>query len=216
MKIDPTALLEDMCKTASSRKAQSLRLLFKLCQAQAANGSSDYSIATIGRLSAEQDGPSAAAIRNKPGEDYRALLKAFAESVGGNVRKKSLPERTVADELLEGVVDPVLKVRVKLLLAENESLRAQLLAARHLANQKSAINLGASDNALLSPPEAKGLKLTLQEVVALEDAISADKLKHWGWTIDQIGRVSSEAGQVIFRAGFVSAVQKTVRHVADF
>jgi hypothetical protein len=216
MKIDPTALLEDMCKTASSRKAESLRLLFKLCQAQAANGSSDYSIATIGRLSAEQDGPSAAAIRNKPGEDYRALLKAFAESVGGNVRKKSLPERTVADELLEGVVDPVLKVRVKLLLAENESLRAQLLAARHLANQTSAINLGASDSALPSPTEAKGLKLTLQEVAALEDAISADKLKHWGWTIDQIGRVSSEAGQVIFRAGFVSAVQKTVRHVADF
>lgn len=216
MKVDPTALLEDMCKRASPRKAQSLRLLFKLCQAQAANGSSDYSIATIGRLSSEQEGPSAAAIRNKPGEDYRALLKAFAESVDGNVRKKGLPTRTVADELLEGVADPVLKVRVKLILAENESLRAQLLAARHLANQTSAINLGVPDNSLPSPTESKGLKLTLQEVSALEDAISADKLKHWGWTTDQIGRVSSEAGQVIFRAGFVSAVQKIVKHVADF
>jgi len=216
MKVDPKALLEDMCKTASPRKAQSLRLLFKLCQAQAANGSSDYSIATMGRLSSEQDGPSAAAIRNKPGEDYRALLRAFAESVDGNVRKKGVPTKTAADELLEGVSDPVLKVRVKLILAENESLRAQLLAARHLANQTSAINLGAPDSSLPPPADAKALKLTLQEVSALEDAIGSDKLSHWGWKMDKIGRISTESGQVVFRAGFVSAVQKTVKYVADF
>lgn len=44
--------------------------------------SSDYSIAAIGRLSSEQGGPSAAAIRNKPGEDYQiALIKTYAEFV---------------------------------------------------------------------------------------------------------------------------------------
>lgn len=216
MKVNPKALLEDMCKAASGRKAQSLRLLFKLCQEQAANGSSDYSIATIGRLSSAQDGPSAAAIRNKPGEDYRALLKAFAESVDGNSRKKSVATKTAADELLEGVTDPVLKVRVKLILAENESLRSQLLAARHLANQTSAINLGAPNATLAPPADGTKLMLTLQEVSALEDAISSEKLSHWGWKADKIGRISTESGQVVFRAGFVSAVQKTVKHVADF
>ncbi|MGH8761380.1 MAG: gamma-mobile-trio protein GmtX, partial [Burkholderiales bacterium] len=60
------------------------------------------------------------------------------------------------------------------------------------------------------------LMLTLQEVSALEDAISSEKLSHWGWKADKIGRISTESGQVVFRAGFVSAVQKTVKHVADF
>lgn len=216
MKLDPNRLLEDMCKSASARKEQSLRLLFKLCQQQATNGSRDYSIATIGRLSAEADGPSAAAIRNKPGEDYRALIKAFSDSVDGNARKKHIPAKTAADELLEGVTDPVLKVRVKLILAENESLRAQLLAARHLANQTAAIVLGGPEPSSNSQPEAPALLLTLQEVSALEDAISPVKFEHWGWKTDKTGRVTSDSGQIVFRSGFVSGVQKTVKHVADF
>lgn len=216
MNVDPTLLLEDMCRTASARKAQSLKLLFKLCQEQSANGSSDYSIATIGRLSAALNGPSAAAIRNKPGEDYRALIKAFADSVDGNSRKKHVGVKTAADELLEGVSDPVLKVRIKLILAENESLRSQLLAARHLANQTAAINLGSPESSLAAPTDESQLMLTLQEVSSLEDAISPAKLAHWGWKADNTGRVTAESGQVVFRAGFVSAIQKTVKHVADF
>ncbi|MBI3144993.1 MAG: hypothetical protein HYZ18_06955, partial [Pseudogulbenkiania sp.] len=181
---------------------------------QRQRGSDDYSIATIGRLSAEHGGPSAAAIRNKPGEDYRALIKAYAESVKGRSRKVASKPRTEAEELLEGVTDPVLKVRIKLLLAEMESLRAQLLAARHLANQTAVLDLSAAEGGI-NKEAGSNLFLTLQEASALKAAVSPETLAHWGWKMDEAGRVTTETGQVVFRAGFGSAVSKTLTYVTD-
>ncbi|WP_052370890.1 gamma-mobile-trio protein GmtX [Chromobacterium haemolyticum] len=212
----PNELIEQLCQLASPRKAQSLRLILTICVEQTQRGSSDFSVATIGRLSAERGGPSAAAIRNKPGEDYRALIKTYAASVNGQDRKKREPAPSEAEALLEGVNDPVLKVRVKLLLAEMESLRAQLLAARHLANKTAVLELGLDSGEHVPHAHADGLFLSLQEVTALEAAISPATLEHWGWSIDQAGRVLTETSQVVFRAGFVTAIRKTVQHVADF
>lgn len=216
MSTPPNELIEQLCKSASPRKAQSLRLILAICKEQTQRGSSDFSVSTIGRLSAEQGGPSAAAIRNKPGEDYRVLIKAYSASVNGQDRKKRVLASSEADDLLEGVTDAVLKVRIKLLLAEMESLRAQLLAARHLANQTAVLDLSQNVAEREPPAQADGLFLSLQEVSALEAAISPATLDHWGWSIDAAGRVLTEASQVVFRAGFVTAIRKTVKHVADF
>jgi hypothetical protein len=92
MKVDPLKLLAEMEAQASTRKTETLRLLAAICTEQIERGSRDFSVATIGRISSERGGPSAAAIRNKPGEDYRALLKAFAESAGGHAKKKRAPQ----------------------------------------------------------------------------------------------------------------------------
>lgn len=215
MKADPKLLLSELCKGATLRKVQTLQLIYRLCEEQQVHGSSDYSIATIGRLSSEQGGPSAAAIRNKPGEDYRALIKTYAESVHGHSRKTTNKLKNDADELLEGVVDPVLKVRIRLLLAEVGSMRAQLLAVRHLANQTAVLDLPMSE-VLNGKSEESKFRLTLQEVSALEAAVSQATLAHWGWKVDQAGRITNDSGQVVFRAGFSSAVQKTVAYFADY
>lgn len=217
MTTSPETLLESMCEGASPRKAQSLRLIFAICQEQHDRGSADYSVATIGKISAERGGPSSAAIRNRPGEDYRALIQAWAKSVNGKSRKPGkVKTGTLADGVLEGITDPVLKVRIKLLLAENESLRGQLLAARHLANQVSVLDLAEPAQSNVAQQEQKKLHLTYQEVVALESAISEATLTHWGWVVDETGRVTTGSGQPVFRAGFLTAIKKTVEHVADF
>jgi len=69
-KMTPNDLLDAFCNGAHPRKQQSLRLIYRLCEEQHDRGSSDFSIATIGRLSAAVGGPSAAAIRNKTGDAY--------------------------------------------------------------------------------------------------------------------------------------------------
>src|ERR1700680_5072256 len=121
----PKALLEALCAGADPRKTRSLHLIYAICEEQRDRGSKDYSVATIGRLSAERGGPAAGAIRNKTGEAYRAVIKAFAESVGGNSRKTVGAKSTPADLILHGVTDPVLRARVGLLVAELKSTRAQ-------------------------------------------------------------------------------------------
>ena len=202
------ALLDALCASADPRKVRSLRLIHAICVEQRERGSDDYSIATIGRLSAEQGGPAAGAIRNKTGEAYRALIKVFADSVVGKARKGSDTSSAQVDMILEGVTDPVLRARLGLLLAELKATRAQLLAARHLANQTATLDLTpASSDRLPSPPAAD---LTPLEVRALENAISQETMDHWGWHADETGRITTDAGRTVFAAGFVTAIRKTL------
>jgi hypothetical protein len=206
----PKALLEALCAQADPRKMRSLRLIHAICEEQRDRGSKDYSVATIGRLSAERGGPAAGAIRNKTGEAYRAVIKTFAESVGGNRRKTVDPQSTPADLILHGVADPVLRARIGLLMAELKSTRAQLLAARHLANQNSVLDLArALDEGPNSASPAS--RLSPLEMRALENAISEVTLTHWGWRVDASGRIVTDTGQTIFAAGFVTAISKVLQ-----
>lgn len=206
-------LLEDMCRVASPRKEKTLRLIYQICEEQDQRGSRDFSVTTVGRVSAERGGPSAGAIRNKTGEEYRALMKAFADSVGGKSRKGGERRPDKADEILEGIVDPVLRTRIGLMLAEIESLRAQLLATRHLANTTSTIRLESVSPAPVAANEggvAQADDLSAMELRALKSAISDRTISHWGWSTDDEGRVLSDTGQVVFQAGFLAAIRKVI------
>lgn len=200
------ALLEALCAHADPRKARSLRLIHAVCVEQRDRGSADYSIATIGRLSADRGGPAAGAIRNKTGEAYRALISTFASSVGGKARNVDSAHVGQVDLILEGVTDPVLRARLGLLLAELKATRAQLLAARHLANQTATLDLAAPVPGNPRPAP----HLSPLEVRALENAISAATLDHWGWRADESGRIVTDTGRTVFAAGFVTAIDKVL------
>lgn len=121
-------------------------------------------------------------------------------------RKKVRPPKSSAvDELLEGVSDPVLRARINLLIADLESTRAQLLAARHLASKNSVLVLSGPE-ALATAPAQPDAALTPQEKKSFAAAISEKTLEHWGWLIDSNGRVLTNRGQVVFGAGFVTTI----------
>jgi hypothetical protein len=181
-KVTPKGLLEELCKNAHPRKQQSLKLIYRLCEEQHDRGSSDFSIATIGRLSEAAGGPAAAAIRNKTGDDYKALIKTFAGAVGGKARKVAERKGSVLDEILEGVSDPVLRTRIGILLAELESARGQITALRHLASQHAVLYLDEPDSATCGGVVAPPFDLTQQERNALERAIAPATLGLGGGT----------------------------------
>jgi len=205
-KPDTESFLNDLSKGAHPRTQASLRLIFEICNEQHERGSRDFSIAMIGGLSAERGGPSAAAIRNKTGEKYRALIAACADSVGGKKRKSVSVRVTQADEILEGVIDPVLRARLGLLLAELRSTKVQLSAARHLASQNAVVDLPVQPTGQTAAPSHR--ILTDSERKSLASAISKKTLDHWGWKVDQSGRVLTERDQVVFGIGFVTAIEK--------
>ncbi len=210
-KMSPKDLLEELCKNSHPRKRQSLMLIYRLCEEQHDRGSSDFSIATIGRLSKADGGPSAAAIRNKTGDDYKALIKIFAESVGGKSKKVSEHKRSVLDEILEGVSDPVLRTRVGILLSELESTRSQLTALRHIASQTAVLHLDEPVTQQHSDMIRSFVELTTQERIALERAIAPTTLQHWGWMAEPNGRVKTDSGQVVYSAGYLTAIQKMLK-----
>lgn len=205
---DSEALLEALCAHADPRKARSLRLIHAVCVEQRDRGSTDYSTATIGRLSADRGGPAAGAIRNKTGEAYRTLIKTFADLVGGKPRHAAGAHAGQIDLILEGVTDPVLRARLGLLLAELKATRAQLLAARHLANQTATLDLSnptQGECTLRTAPHLSPL-----EVRALKNAIADATLDHWGWRADESGRIVTDTGSTVFAAGFVNAIRKVL------
>lgn len=199
---DPKELLDLLSKGADPRKAKSLLVIHDVCEEQRVRGSMDFSIATIGRLSSEKSGPAAGAMRNATGEAYRALIKAHLDAAGGK-KPKGKPHK--ADENpFEGITDPVLRARIGILLAENESLRGQLLAARNLANTSSTIDIR------LNKPDYKHPKniLTKQELEALLHGISEENLNTHGWLRTKNRRVTTSDGRSIFKPGFISAIEK--------
>ena len=209
---DAEAMLEALCSGADPRKVRSLRLIHAICVEQSERGSDDYSIATIGRLSAERGGPAAGAIRNKPGEAYRALIKTFADSTDAKATVPASARPAEIDSILEGVSDPVLRTRLGLLLAELKSTRAQLLAARHLANRTTTLDLRSLSSDQLPSPSPSQV-LTPLEIRALEIAISSETLEHWGWRTDDSGRVTTDTGRTVFPAGFVTAIRKALANI---
>ena len=163
---------------AHPRKQPSLRLIYRLCEEQHDRGSSDFSIATIGRLSAAVGGPSVAAIRNKTGDDYKALIKIYAKAVGGKAKKVTTRKGSILDEILEGVSDPVLRTRIGILLAELESARGRVTGLRHLAGQTAVLHLDAPEAV---PPDVVvpcAIDLSKQERNALERAIAPATFDH--------------------------------------
>jgi hypothetical protein len=201
---DPKELLELLCKGADPRKAKSLNIIHDVCEEQKRRGSVDFSLATIGRLSAEKKGPGPGAIRNTTGESYRAIIKAHLDHAGGK-KPKGKPHK--ADENpFDGITDPVLRARIGILLAENESLKGQLHAARFLNNKNSVVVLSDKQKNIF--PLHSDRNLTQQEVSALKQSLSDENLHKHEWIIDKKGRVLNDRKEVVFRAGFSSAIQK--------
>ena len=211
---NPEQLLEQLCQNADVRKARSLRLIFAICKEQKERGSKDYSVATIAKISSQRGGPGEGAIRNPTGEVYRALIQAYADSVGGQKKKHLLNGAEPCDAILEGVTDPVLRTRINLLLSELQSLRGQLNAARHLANQKASIQFGpkAPVGQALVPSSSCLPSFTELEIRTLRKAVCKETFEHWGWQEDQAGRVSSHTGQPIFGPWFTTAIKKVLEH----
>lgn len=149
------------------------------------------------------------------GENYRALLSAWASYVEGAARKPpARVEPGVADDVLGMIPDAAVRALVGSFLAENRKLKAENMLLKTQANvvidRRPASVLPASQ----SPAGVQVIlplgTLMSVEVDALGHAISDELLKNMGWTVDaKTGRVS-KGGHAIFRAGFVTGIKKVL------
>jgi hypothetical protein len=214
-KPSPETLLAALQQNATTRTRQSLTLIHEICSEQHASGSKDFSVATIGKLSSGRGGPSPQAIRNVSGEHYRALLSAWASYADGATRKPpARVESGLADDVLDMIPDAAVRALVGSFLAENRKLKAENMLLKTQSNvvidRRPAIALSGSPTSTVVqviPPLSTLMPL---EVDALRHAISDELLKNMGWTVDvRTGRVS-KGGHAIFRAGFVTAINKVL------
>lgn len=209
----PDDVLAELLKSAGTRRRKSLEALHAVCREQFERGAKDFSIATIGRLSVARGGPTDGSIRNKAGDDFKAVISAWAKHTGGSTRKLPKVSEDPLMTLIQKVEAPEVRSVLAGVLAENRKLRREVNLLKHAASQTNYIDLRKSAEAL--PSTAGELLpaptlLTDSELAALQHAISPELLSDEGWTLDQKGYIVNDLGRSIFKVGFVPAIKKVI------
>lgn len=209
MTMHPDDLLDQLKKTAGPRKQKTLDLIHEVCREQYERGSRDFSVATIAHIAEDRGGPSKGAIHNKTGDDYKGLIKAWAQHTGGVTRKVRKVSENPYTALIDKIENPALRSMMAGILAENRQMRREITLLKAEGNRVIDMRPAPAEprEAIQILPASTGLYPS--EIDALRHAVSV-ALKDEGWTTDAEGRVFNVAGRPIFKPGYVSAIRKII------
>jgi hypothetical protein len=206
-------VLDALKSGATARTQRSLEVIHAICAEQQAKGSGDFSVVTIGRISAERGGPSAQPIRNKTGEHYRTLIAAWAAFAEGHTRKPAArAEPGVADDVLNMIDDASVRAVVGVLIAEGRKLKAENTL---LKGQAQVVIDRRPVGAMQAPSPAVQVltavdTLLPSELDALKHALSPEHLEQLGWTLNEKNGRITKGTVSIFRPGFGTAIKKVI------
>jgi hypothetical protein len=213
--IHPDDVLQALLKkSARSQKEANLRKLHEVCAAQH-GGSKDFSLPAIGRLWEAAGGIKARALYNAASDDYRTLIKAWAD-LSGPVEVSPAPvKESRRYSFLTRIEDPAVRALVQGVVIERDKLEGEVNLLKSLStltinrNPSLATTPPAGAPALL-PAATSPTTLTESERAALERAISPDFLDGEGWVETKNGAVKKENGRTIFDPGFTKAIRKVL------
>lgn len=165
---------------------------------------------TIARIAEDRGGPSKGAIHNKTGDDYKGLIKAWAEHTGGVTRKVRQVSENPYTALIDKIENPALRSMMAGVLAENRQMRREITLLKAEENRVIDMRprLPESRETVQILPASNGLFPS--EIEALRHAVSDRLFKEEGWMCDAEGRVRNELGRPIYKPGYVSAIRKII------
>lgn len=207
----PDELLEQLKTNASTRKIKNLEIIHAVCREQHERGSSDFSVATISRIARERGGPVQSTIHNKTGDDFKGLIKAWADHTGGLTRKVRKVTKNPFYAVLDKIPDPAVRAVMGAVLHENKKLRGEvnlLKANTEVVIDRTTKAASQSQDPIQILPASTGL--TDDEKDALRHAISDSLMQDEGWSQDDHGRILNGKGRALYRVGYVNAIRKIV------
>lgn len=209
--MDPDELLEQLKASATPRKAKNLDIIHAVCREQHERGSRDFSVATISKIAQTRGGPVKSTIHNKTGDDFKGLIKAWADHTGGVTRKVRKVSENPIYAVLDKIPDPAIRAVMGAVLAENKKLRGEvnLLKANTevVIDRRVEATSQVKDTAHILTASAD---LTDSEKDALRHAISDSLMEDEGWIQDDHGRVLNSKGRAIYKVAYVTAIRKII------
>jgi hypothetical protein len=212
--VNPSLILEELCSTATTRTETALRALNEVLEKQSQSLPLDFSIATVGRLSGEQGGPSTQTIRNRTGKHFQQLIEAWAAYAGTTTKKPlSVRQKQLLNSndqhILDSIDDPVIRAVVGSLITERNKYRDQLNVLK--ANADIVIDRTKSNAPNL---RVSGLDLTPMEIEALRSAISDELMDSQRWVVMPTGQVIDDFCQEKYKRGYVNAIRKILSNLS--
>lgn len=187
----------------SERTRNSLSIINDICIEQLQSKTKDFSIANIGALSEQKNGPKTQAIRNKTGFLYRELIAAYSDSIKSDKPVISQGK----DSWVDNIEDTTARWLVVDLIQENKKLKGvndTLKSDLKNTEHPIQINFGGSGK-VLTPPS---LGLTNSEIDTLKNAIDTTKLTKIGLTVNSRKGIEDASGKRLFGNGFIDAIEK--------
>ncbi|NWF38437.1 alpha/beta hydrolase [Mariprofundus sp. NF] len=208
--MNPNELFDQLKSNANLRKIKNLQIIHEVCREQHERGSEDFSLATVGRLCEKAGGLKTQSIRNKGGEDYRALISAWTTYTGGSSRRPIKRKENPFSDILRKIPAPDVRAVIGNILAENTKLRGEVNTLKQ--NAEVIINQRPQEPRPTVEVFNPTIGLTDYEVDALRHAISDDFLEAQGWTMIQSGRVNNHHGRPLYKPGYATGIRKLLEN----
>lgn len=196
----PQDVLAKLKSNASAKTCRTLDAIFQVCQEQEERGVYEFTPRVIAKLGYKRGVPREQSIRNKSGEHYRALLRAFESFHSSKTRQL---RKTGDHDWVDEIPNPTHRLLVR---AQEAELKAAKKLLQEIVPPGERINVFDYQNV-----SADGdTKLSDVERRALDYIISEKFLKTWDFSKTEFGEIVDSNGAVVLRAATVSAVEKAL------
>lgn len=220
MQTDIKIILNGLKRDKSSRTQRSLDKLNALLEKRFSENEKDFSIMTIAKASKASGGIGEVSIRNASGIHFQILIDAWATKAQTTIKKPPVPQSKKNEipsdvDLLKNLKDPALRAAFGQIIAEKKTLMAENRILKQNAEvvidmRPTPIVHSKSEIEIL--PALKSI-LVPSEIEALKDAIAMDKIVSRRWTVSKLGAVKDENDHLIFKTGFILAIQKILAEI---
>lgn len=206
-------VFDELMLDADPRTKKKLISLNRSIERYVKSGGRDFRIATISKITLQDEGPKEQSIRNKGkgGSMFRQLIDSWASIYS----KKTSPSKINIEEndFVRRIDDPAIRGYVNIILAEKKKLIRENRLLKKNANIifDKRVFKGVEDGSAIND---NSFKLDSFELDALEHAISKDFFEKMNWISDDIGRV--KAGSLkIYKPGYLTAINKVLKHAKE-
>jgi hypothetical protein len=200
--MSPQDLLDKLKENASQKTQDTLDSIYQICIEQQARGIDDFSVSTISRLGYKRGVPKSQSIRNKSGEQYRALIQAFSEL---NTNKKQIKVPKKDEDWIEEITNPKHKLLVRILASELKAAQKKL---SEIIPPNMRINVYDYKNT-----KAETIKLSEQERRALEYLVSISFQRRWSFKPTEYGELIDANDNPVFKVCTLDAIKKALDYL---
>lgn len=215
MNIDIDAVLESLKDGKTAKTQASLDKLNETLSTYFDSGARDFSITTIGRVSAENSGVGYQSIRATANKHYRDLVEAWAAKAQTNTKKPPVgpAKKTSQDyQLLERIDDMAVRALFGQIIRERDRYKSESNMLKNqtkivIDKRPTAFTESQSEASVELLPSLKGI-CSDNEIKALQTVCTDEWLQKLGFQANQLGQVKDELGMEILPRGFLTGLKK--------
>lgn len=192
-----TKIIQNARASGDARVQRTIDLIVSVCKEQENRNSTDFSVATIGRLCADNGGINAQSIRNEKQGRYKAIIRSFQKK---NAKRSVRPTQN-NEHWISRITDSNAQWLAR-------DLEGQLRAAQDELRILKQIERTIYVTPSTSDPKPSELSETHKR--AIKHFTSNEHLTKLAFSVSDEGELIDSEGKIISKVGFIHALKMII------